>query len=409
MVDKEPEEESDKEPEEAEETKKKRGTPKKKPEEPGVSKEKGSIEDVIANIKKRYGEDSIEKASKSKALNVERVPSGIYAIDKLTEGGWPLGRIVQIYGQESGGKTTTLLKSMANAQRFCKHCLKVRPDRKLYIGEEECKCAKPGNFETIYLDVEGVYDAEWSSLCGVDNDLVWVCRPSYAEQGLDILDGVVRESDANFVIVDTLTMLAPKEDIMKSTEDGVMALRARLINRTLRKLVAASNDQGMLSQRKMIIFLVCHVNIDIGGFRPMETKAGGKTKEFANSFELRFKKGKSESLDIGKSTKIECQVKKTKLTSTLGDIDSYELITKSTTNFKKGTVDESHAVFRDALELGIIDKDGKTFKVDPRAGFDLYSHGFTVQKDVEQFLVENRDAYESLKRFTLDYFLGKVE
>lgn len=381
---------------------------KKKDEENEEPKVKRSMDEVVANIRKRFGDDSIAKASQSPAVIVEKIPSGIYAIDKLTEGGWPWGRIVQFYGSESGGKSTTLLKSIANAQRYCKECLKVRPDRKLYDGEPECECKKPKDFITIYLDVEGSYDVAWAKSLGVDNDLVWICRPSYAEEGLDILDGVVRESDANFVIVDTITMLAPKEDIEKSTEDSIMALRARLINRTLRKLVSASNDQGMLAQRKMTIFLVCHINIDIGGFRPTETKAGGKTKEFANSFELRFKKGKPEEADIGKRVEIECQVKKTKLTSTIGDIGKFYLISKSTKNFSKGTIDETHAIFRDALDLEVISKNGAVFTVDPRAGFDLESHGFTNQKQVEDFLVENRNEYEALKLFTLDYLLGRI-
>lgn len=370
---------------------------------------KKSIEEVIADIKKRYGDDAIAKASESPAVVVDKIPSGIYAIDKLTEGGWPWGRIVQIYGKESGGKSTTLLKSIANAQRYCKKCLKVRPEKKLYEGEPICECDKPEDFITIYLDVEGSYDREWAEALGVDNELVWVSRPAYAEEGLDVLDGVVRGSDANFVIVDTITMLAPKEDIEKSTEDGIMALRARLINRTLRKLVSASNEKGMLAQRKMIIFLVCHVNIDIGGFRPTETKAGGKTKEFANSFELRFKRGKSEDYKIGKRVTIECQVKKTKLTSTFGDIGKYYLINKSTEDFPKGTIDETDMVFRDAYDLDIFEKDGRTYTVDPRVGFDLESHGFTTQNDVKEFLMHNQDEYESLKLFMLDYLLGRVD
>ena len=338
---------------------------KKEDDGPTEPKERGDIGSIINNIKKRYGEHSIARASESPAVRIERIPSGIYGIDKLLEGGWPLGRIVQIYGKEQGGKTTTLLKTVANAQRYCRDCLKVRPERKFYDNEPTCKCKKPKDFETIWLDVEGVYDEEWAAAVGVDNSLVWVTRPSYAEEGLDIMDGVVREADASLVIVDTITMLTPKEEVEKSAEEQTMALRARMINRAVRKLVMSQNALGMLSQRRLIVFLVCHINVGIGGWMPTEEKAGGKTKEYANSFELRFKKAKVEKVDIGKMSAIECEVKKSKITSTMGDLSTYHLVTKPTSFFPKGIIDETPMLFKDAAALGTIYKEGKYYRIHP--------------------------------------------
>jgi len=383
---------------------------KKADAEEAVAKpaKKSSIGEIVANIKKKYGDDCIAQASKSPAVRLERIPCGIYGVDKLLEGGWPLGRIVQIYGKESGAKTTTLLHSIANAQRYCRYCLKVRPERIFYPGEPACECKKPKDFETMWLDVEGVYDEEWSRQCGVNNDLVWVTQPDNAEDGLDIVDGVVREADAAFVVIDTLTMLTPKADLAKSMDEDVMALRARKINRFIRRIVMAQNEMGMLAKRRLVIFIVCHINVGIGGWMPTEEKAGGKTKEYANSFELRFKKCKQEAVDIGKMAGVECEVKKTKITSTFGDIAKFHLVTKRTSLFSKGVIEETPMLFRDSMDLETIFKDGKEYCVHPKAGFEL-PKGITSNKDVQQFFLEHRDEYECLKRFNLDFMFGSIE
>ena len=382
---------------------------KKKTEEGAVAApKKSSIGDIVKNIKKKYGEDCIAQASKSPAVRLERIPSGIYGIDKQSEGGWPLGRIVQIYGRESGGKTSTLLHSIANAQRYCRHCLRVRPERIFYPNEPQCKCKKPTNFETIWLDVEGTFDADWAEACGVDTELVWVTQPDNAEAGLDIVDGVIREADASFIIIDTITMLTPKKDIEKSMGEEVMALRARKINRFIRRIVSAQNEMGMLSKRRLVLFLVCHINIGIGGFHPTEEKAGGKTKEYANSFELRFKKAKQVAVDIGKMSQLECEVKKTKMTSTFGDLATFNLVTKSTSFFEKGVLDETPMLFKDSMELGTLYKEGKEFRIHPKSGIAL-PVGMTNKADVQEFFVKNRLEYECLKRFNLDYLFGGLE
>jgi len=382
----------------------------KKKDEESDSKpvRKSSIGDIVKNIKKKYGDDCIAQASKSPAVHLERIPSGIYGVDKLLEGGWPLGRLVQIYGKESAAKTTTLLHSIANAQRYCRHCLRVRPERIFYSGEPQCKCKKPLDFETMWLDVEGVYDADWSEACGVNNDMMWVTQPDNAEDGLDIVDGVVRDADAAFVVIDTLTMLTPKADLAKSMDEDIMALRARKINRFIRRIVSAQNEMGMLAKRRLVIFLVCHINIGIGGYHATEEKAGGKTKEYANSFELRFKKCSQEAVGIGKMAKVECVVKKTKITSTFGDVANYHLVTKDTELFTKGTIDETPMLFRDSIALETIFKVKKEYRVHPKAGFELPA-GITAQDNVQKFFHENRDEYECMKRFNLDFMFGDVD
>lgn len=140
---------------------------------------------------------------------------------------------------------------------------------------------------------------------------------------------------------------------------------------------------------------------------PTEEKAGGKTKEFANSFELRFKKAKVEALDIGKIANIECEVKKTKITSTFGDIAKFYLVVKDTSFFNMGVIDETPMLFKDSTDLETIFKDGKEYRVHPKAGFE-FPKGLTNQKQIQEFFVENRKAYECMKRFNIDFMFGEA-
>ena len=173
-----------------------------------------ALETTLAQIRKRYGEGAIMKLGDSTGLDVEAIPTGCLALDMaLGIGGIPRGRITEIYGPESSGKTT-----------LCQHII--------------AECQKMGGI-AAFVDVEHALDPVYAAKCGVNIDELYISQPDTGEQGLEITEALVRSGAVDVIVVDSVAALVPQAEIEGDMGDAHMGLQARLMSQALRKLTGA--------------------------------------------------------------------------------------------------------------------------------------------------------------------------
>jgi recombination protein RecA len=183
--------------------------------------------DAMQKFSKKHGESILLRGNdlKDHVKNVVRIPSGIFSLDYALAGGWPVGRVHVVYGEKSSGKTTTLLKTIANIQKLCANCWKyVNPDW-------TCPCGNYLKPTTAYLDVEGAVDYGWARTLGIEcNDVLW-STPEFAEEALDLMDLTLRSGMIDVLILDSLAFLAPSAEIEKSVQKASVSIGALLVNK----------------------------------------------------------------------------------------------------------------------------------------------------------------------------------
>jgi len=183
-----------------------------------------ALENVISHIEKRFGKGAIHRLGEAAGrISVQTIPSGSLALDlALGVGGIPRGRVIEIYGPESSGKTTLAYHVVAEAQKL--------------------------GGAALYIDVEHALDPTYAADCGVNMDDLLVSQPDYGEQALEIVEAVVRSGAVDIVVVDSVAALVPKAEIEGQMGDSHMALQARLMSQALRKLcsVIASNHAAVI-------------------------------------------------------------------------------------------------------------------------------------------------------------------
>ncbi|MFA5397635.1 MAG: ATPase domain-containing protein, partial [Methanogenium sp.] len=195
--------------------------------------EKESLNNIIKNLEKKYGEGTIMKFTNKKTIDIETIPTGSISLDyALGIGGIPRGRIIEIFGPESSGKTTLALSIIAQAQK------------------KGITCA--------FVDAEHSLDPDYSRNIGVDLSKMFISQPNSGEQALDVVEGFVKSREVGLVVVDSVAALTPQAEI-----DGVMGqshigLLARLMSQALRKLTAIA------AQTKTTIIFVNQIRMAIG-------------------------------------------------------------------------------------------------------------------------------------------------
>ncbi|MBC7315699.1 MAG: DNA recombination/repair protein RecA, partial [Chloroflexi bacterium] len=175
-----------------------------------IGREK-ALDTTIAQIRKRYGDGAIMKLGDATSLDVEAIPTGCLALDiALGIGGIPRGRITEIYGPESSGKTT-----------LCQHII--------------AECQKMGGI-AAFIDVEHALDPAYAQKCGVNIDELYISQPDTGEQGLEITEALVRSGAVDVIVIDSVAALVPQAEIEGEMGDAHMGLQARLMSQALRKL-----------------------------------------------------------------------------------------------------------------------------------------------------------------------------
>jgi len=215
-----------------------------------------ALDAALSQIERQFGKGSIMKLGDNKALNIESVSTGSLGIDiALGIGGLPMGRIVEVYGPESSGKTTLTLQVIAQAQKEGKTC--------------------------AFVDAEHALDPVYAQKLGVNIDDLLVSQPDTGEQALEICDMLVRSSAVDVVIIDSVAALTPKAEIEGDMGDSHMGLQARLMSQALRKLT------GNIKRSNTLCIFINQIRMKIGVmFGNPETTTGGNALKFYASVRI---------------------------------------------------------------------------------------------------------------------------
>ena len=223
---------------------------------------------ALKGIRKDFGEGSIMKLGENKGANVEVYPTGILSIDAaLGVGGLPKGRIIEIYGPESSGKTTLALHAVAS-------------------------CQKLGG-TAAFIDAEHAMDPSYAEKIGVDINEIYVSQPDNGEQALDIAEALIRSGAIDMVVIDSVAALVPKAEIEGDMGDAHVGLQARLMSQALRKLTA------IVSNTNCVVIFINQLREKVGVlYGNPETTTGGKALKFYST--IRIDVRKSEPIKEGK-------------------------------------------------------------------------------------------------------------
>ena len=236
------------------------------------------LEEVLANIEKQFGKGSIMKLGEHEHQKIEVSPSGSISLDlALGVGGYPKGRIIEIYGPESSGKTTIALHAIAEVQ-------------------------KQGG-RAAFIDAEHALDPVYASNLGVDIDELLLSQPDTGEQALEICDALVRSEALSIIVIDSVAALVPQAEIDGEIGDNQIGLQARLMSRALRKL------SGSISKTQTIVIFINQLREKVGViFGNPETTPGGKALKYYSSVRLDIRRGeqiKNNSEILGNKTNIK--------------------------------------------------------------------------------------------------------
>lgn len=296
--------------------------------EPKKMDKNEALETALKQIEKDFGKGSIMRLGEATAnMNVETISTGILPLDvALGVGGVPRGRIVEVYGPESSGKTTVTLHMVAEAQ-------------------------KAGGI-AAFIDAEHALDPVYAKKLGVDIDNLLISQPDTGEQALDIVDALVRSGAVDIIVVDSVAALVPKAEIDGDMGDNSVGLHARLMSRAMRKLT------GIISKSKTIAVFINQIREKVGVmFGSPETTTGGRALKFYASVRLDVRKTdtlKAGADSIGNRTKI--RVVKNKVAPPF-KIAEFDIMYGEGVSRLSGLIDMG-------VDLDIVDKSGAWFSYD---------------------------------------------
>lgn len=353
--------------------------------------------DLAKKILKQFGKGALGRASESVRLDVPRIPTHIFPLDYALGGGFPAGRVSIVYGPKSSSKTTTLLKAIASAQQLCANCWTP-------VGSHEedgtCKCGNYRDAVSAFLDVEGTFDHGWAKDNGVDLTRLLYSNPEFGEECLDIAESLVRSSECDILIIDSLAFLTPIKEIEESVSKETMGQQPRLLGKGTRKLAMALNAMRNEHGWAPTIFLTNQIRFKLGLlFGNPETTPGGQAPGFAASVELRTQSGKYKMDDASKkpiSVEMSFRVEKNK-TSGARMEGSYDLILSDTEDKKKGEVADEKFVMDMAEKIGLLERKGNQWHCLGRTE--------TAKSRIEKAMITDLSFRTELRKTLMDVLL----
>ncbi|NLV47756.1 MAG: recombinase RecA [Clostridiaceae bacterium] len=320
-----------------------------------------ALDAALSQIEKQFGKGAVMKMGDRANVQVESIPTGALSLDlALGIGGIPRGRVIEIYGPESSGKTTVALHMIAEAQ-------------------------KEGG-TAAFIDAEHALDPQYAARLGVDIDNLIVSQPDTGEQGLEITEALVRSGAVDIVVVDSVAALVPKAEIDGEMGDAHVGLQARLMSQALRKLA------GVISKSRTVAIFINQLREKVGiMFGNPETTPGGRALKFYSSVRLDVRK--LETLRSGSDiigTRTRVKVVKNKIAPPFKEAE-FDII------YGEG-ISREGCILDMAADRDIIDKSGSWYAYkDQRIG--------QGRDNARQFLKDNpeiRDEIESLVRETIN-------
>lgn len=292
-----------------------------------MSEKLKALEAARLQIEKQYGQNSLMRlGAQNNMEGIEVIPSGSILLDEaLGIGGYPKGRIIEMYGPESSGKTTLALHAIAEAQKL-------------------------GGI-AAFVDAEHALDPVYAKNLGVDIDNLWVSQPDCGEQALEITENLVRSGAVDIIVIDSVAALTPQKEIEGEMGDSVMGLQARLMSQALRKLTA------IVGKSKCIVIFINQIRMKIGVmFGNPETTTGGNALKFYSSVRLEIRRvetidGKGDEDAIGNRVRVKIVKNKVAPPFRKVELDIY---------FGKG-INRYASLLDSAVKHGLVDKKGAWF------------------------------------------------
>ncbi len=314
---------------------------------------KKQLEQAILQIEKQFGKGSIMRLSDSADTNIEVIPTGCLTLDyALGIGGVPRGRIIEIYGPESSGKTTVALHILAEAQKL--------------------------GGTAAFIDAEHALDPSYARKIGVNVDSLLISQPDTGEQALDICETLVRSGAVDIVVIDSVAALTPKAEIDGEMGDNFVGTQARLMSQALRKLTAITNKS------KTCVLFINQLRDKIGViYGSPETTTGGKALKFYSSVRMDIRKAdviKDGSDIIGSRTRVK--IVKNKMAPPF-KIAEFDIL------YGKGINNEG-CVLDLAIEADIIQKSGSWYSYKG----EKIGQG---KENVRQFLIDNPEIFAEIE------------
>ena len=323
-----------------------------------VSEKEKALQTALAQIEKQFGKGAVMKLGQNSSLNVEAIPTGSLSLDiALGIGGVPRGRIVEIYGPESSGKTTVALHIVAEAQKM--------------------------GGEAVFIDVEHALDPVYAQALGVDIDSLLVSQPDTGEQALEICEALVRSGAIDVVVVDSVAAMTTKAEIEGEMGDSFVGLQARLMSQALRKLT------GAISKSNAVCIFINQLREKIGVmYGNPETTPGGRALKFYSSVRLDVRKKdpiKEGGEIIGNLTRVK--VVKNKVAPPFREAE-FDIM------YGEGISREGEIIDL-AVKLDIIKKSGSWYSYEG----NRIGQG---RDKVKQYLKENPDVREQIAKQVMD-------
>ena len=323
------------------------------------------LQEAINNIRKAHGQTAVMELGSTATLDVQVIPSGSLGVDiALGTGGFPRGRVVEIYGPESGGKTTLTLHLIAQAQ-------------------------KAGGV-AAFVDAEHALDPAYARALGVDTDKLLISQPDNGEQALEIAETLIKSGAVSVVVIDSVAALVPKAELEGEMGQPQMGLQARLMSQALRKLTAVTKKSDTC------LVFINQIREKIGVmFGNPETTTGGRALKFYSSVRIDIRKKGSATGEAGAQTGNPTKVKvvKNKLAAPFRETE-FEII------FGEGISRESD-VLAYGVEKGLIDQSGSFFKLNG----EKIGQG---KENARQYLKNNPQVTDKLEAALRDIYFPKT-
>ena len=333
-----------------------------------LSEKMKALEAARLQIEKQFGQGAIMKlGDKADVTGIEVIPSGSILLDEaLGIGGYPKGRVIEMYGPESSGKTTLALHAIAESQKL--------------------------GGVAAFVDAEHALDPVYAKNLGVNIDELWVSQPDTGEQALEITENLVRSGAVDIIVVDSVAALTPEKEIEGEMGDAVMGMQARLMSQALRKLTA------IIGKSNCIVIFINQIRMKIGVmFGSPETTTGGQALKFFSSVRLEIRRvetidGKGDEDAVGNRVRVKIVKNKVAPPFRKCELDIY---------FGKG-ISASASLLDSAVKHGIIDKRGAWYTM----GEEKIGQG---KENATNYIEQNVElAKEIEKKIRAEVFPGQV-
>ena len=329
------------------------------------TEKKKALEMAMSQIEKQFGKGSVMKLGEFKAMEIEAIPTGALSLDiALGIGGVPRGRIIEVYGPESSGKTTLALHVVAEAQKM--------------------------GGEAAFIDAEHALDPVYAKKLGVDIDNLIVSQPDTGEQALEITESLVRSGALDVIVVDSVAALVPKAEIDGDMGDSHMGLQARLMSQALRKLA------GALNKTKTVLIFINQLREKIGVmFGNPETTTGGRALKFYASVRMDIRKIENIKQDGEfKGSRVRVKVVKNKVAPPFREAE-FDVV------YGEG-ISKAGNILDMAVNLDIIEKAGSWFSYNG----ERIGQG---RENVKKYLKENPKILEEVEEKVREDFAKAFE